>query len=405
MKEVKIFDQEALIEHRFKNVQATHAVVFKGKKEDNLRDASAKIFGEQIIQMGSQRWEGSEGHLRLRHEIKELQNKLIGAVNAAQAPDATTLAALVEKIFVDMTRRAQESPDLTSLIATETTNFDYPELVPLRDILPYRGQFMQVSGTNDPVPLLEQATADTDGVSQIIYALGWKDSLRNLLFNRLHTMEKVVQGIVNADTDLRNSVVVGNIVGATYVASQQQAADATSGATYDEKVYNTIRKAIKKLKGLKDIQTMRPIATPSMTLLVNSANLWDIERCIYGQLDINGSAGTRGFNRQALPITQIITYDGGINDGFAWGKKTMSFPGVTAGKAYLFVPRQYLWVMNKRPLTMETSQGSALQLSNEEKAWYRVFAHYNKVFLGSSYPGTSVGAGYGAVVEITLPSE
>jgi len=83
----------------------------------------------------------------------------------------------------------------------------------------------------------------------------------------------------------------------------------------------------------------------------------------------------------------------------------LSFPGVTAGKAYLFVPREYFWVLNKRPLTMETSRGSALQLSTEERAWYRVQSEFSKIFFGSSYPGTSLGAGYGAIVEVTLPTD
>ena len=403
----RIFDRDGLIEHRFKNVQATHSVIFQGSKEENLAAKDPRIIKETIVQMGSTKWEGSEGYHKTWHDIRELQMKLKkeNPTMAAQAPSTTTLADLVEKIFVDVTRRAQEAADLTGMLATESTNFEYPEDINLREILKYRGAFQQITGSNDSVPLIEQNLANVDTVPVGLYAIGWKDSLRNMLFNPLHTIEKVNQAVVDADTDLRNAATVGMIVGATYVATQKQAADSTSGATFDELMYNTLRKGLKVLKGLKDIQTARPIATPSITLLCNSANLWDIERVVRGQLDINGAAGARGNNRQALPIRDILVYDRGINDGFTWGKKTMSFPGVTAGKCYLLVPYEYLFAMNKRPLVMETGAGSVLQLSTQERAWYRAFATYNKAFLGSSYPATSVGAGYGAIVEVTLPAD
>jgi len=401
---IKILNRDAIIEERLKNKMATHAVVFGGNASDNLKASTPVVLDQAIVEMTGNHWVGSAGNVKLWDEIKVLQKKFV-AENAAQSPDADTLAALVSKIFIDMTRRAQEAPDLTSMIATELTNFDFPENVTLRDIMKYRGKFKAISGTNDTVPLIEQNLANVDTFAMEIMALGWKDSIKNMLYNTLHNMQKVLEAVVDAHTDMRNSKTVGVIVGATYVATQKQAADTTASTTFDEKMYATVRKAIKKLKGLNDIQTDRPISVPSMMLLCNSANTWDIERVVNGQLDQNGAAGARGNNRQALPIASIVEYDRGITDGFTWGKETLSFPGVTAGKCYLFVPKEYLWVGNKRPLTMETGRGETLQLSTEERAWYGVQGEYTKVFLGSSFPGTSVGAGYGAIIEITLPTE
>ena len=113
-----------------------------------------------------------------------------------------------------------------------------------------------------------------------------------MLYNTLHTLEKVNRAVVAADTDARNARTVGVIVGATYVASQKQAADNTANATYDAKMYNTMRKAIKLIRGLKDPLTKSKIAVPSLSLLVNSADSWDIERVINGQLGSgNGTVG------------------------------------------------------------------------------------------------------------------
>jgi len=373
---------------------------------DNLKNPVNTAIGEQIVvEMPNNHWVGSEGYHTLWAEIGELQKKAKAemAVNAAQAPSTTTLEELVQKYFIDITRRAQESPDLTSMIATEVTDFEFPETVNVRNLLDYIGKMETMSGNNDSVPLIEQNFGNTDTFGLSILGVGWKDSLRNVLYNSLHTLEKVNRAVVACDTDARNARTVGVIVGATYVASQQQAADST-GTTYDAKMYNTMRKAIKKLRGLKDHQTGGKIAVPSISLLVNSADTWDIERVVNGQLG-SGDGTYSGSNMASLPIDNIIEYDHGITDGKTWGKKTLSFPGVTQGKAYLFVPKETFFVANKRPITMETGSGETLQLSTEERAWYRVQGEYYKDFLGSSYPSTTIGAGYGYIIEIALPTE
>ena len=171
-------------------------------------------------------------------------------------------------------------------------------------------------------------------------------------------------------------------------------------------MYNTIRKGIKKLRGLKDPQTGRKIVAGQISILDNSVNTWDLQRVIGGQLTTGGANGTLTTqNLQALPIQNIIEYDQGITDGKTYGKDTLDFPGVTAGKCYLFVPLEYAFVVNKRPLTLETGKGSVLELSTEERAWYRVYAPYLKDFLGSSYAGTALGASFGAILEVTLPTD
>lgn len=405
MRHLNVFDQDGLKEYRLKQKTATNVAIFSGNAAENVKEKTEIIGKELIVPMTNTAWEGSEGHVQLWGEIKDLQDKARKemAVNANQAPSATTLEALLQKVIIDITRRRQESGDLTSLIATEITDFDFPEVISLRELYDYVGEMQEVSGSNDSVPLIEQALGVTDTVSMKILAIGWKDSLKNLLFNKLRDIEKANRAAVNAYVDKRNAATIGTIVGATYHATQKQAADATVGATYDVLMYNTMRKAIKKLRGLKDPQTKGLIAVPSLTLLCNSADRWDIERVINGQLG-SGNGTITGQNMASLPIDTIIEYDHGILDGKTWGKKKLSYPGVTQGKAYLFVPREAFWVAVKRPLTMETGRGSVLQLSTEEKAWYGVQGEHYKQFLGSSYPGAGT-TGEGFIIEITLPTE
>lgn len=417
---LKIIDRETLIEQRTKNAHTTRAIIFSGSGEENRTEKMPRKLYEKLVQMGANRWdETSQSKLTLWEGVADPKDKdflekagiaqlqeVLKERNAAQAPSDDVLTALLGKIFMDITRRVQEAPDLTALIATEITDFEFSETVNLREIYKYIGKFSEIKGNNDSVPLIEQAFGETDSVDMALRGLGWKTSLKNLLFNKLHTMEKVLQAVADAYTDMRNSRTVGVIIGATYVASQKQAADATASATYDVKMYNTFRKAIKKIRGLKDYRTERKIAIPSLSILCNSEDTWSISRAIQGQLQANGPNGTiSAMNLSGLPINQIIEYDQGITDGFTWGKETLSFDGVTAGKCYLFVPREYFWVLNKRPLTMETGHGSVLQLSQEERAWYNVQTEFYKIFLGSSYDGTTLGASYGAILEITLPTD
>lgn len=405
MRHLNVFDQDGLKEYRLKQKTATNVAIFSGNAAENVKEKTEIIGKELIVPMTNTAWEGSEGHVQLWGEIKDLQDKARKemAVNANQAPSPTTLETLLQKVIIDITRRRQESGDLTNLIATEITDFDFPEVISLRELYDYVGEMQEVSGSNDSVPLIEQALGTTDTVSMKILAIGWKDSLKNLLFNKLRDIEKANRAAVNAYVDKRNAATVGAIVGATFHATQKQAADATAGATYDVLMYNTMRKGIKKLRSLKDPQTKGKIAVPSLTLLCNSADRWDIERVINGQLG-SGNGTIAGQNMASLPIDTIIEYDHGITDGKKWGKKTLSYPGVTQGKAYLFVPREAFWVAVKRPLTMETGRGSVLQLSTEEKAWYGVQGEHYKQFLGSSYPAAGT-TGEGFIVEITLPTE
>lgn len=335
-------------------------------------------------------------------DIEMLRRRIGRKLNAAETPSSSELEAFFGRFFIDLARRTIESPDFTPVIADEQVNMDFPDPVYLRDLYPYRGAMGRILGKGDSVPLIEAATGGMESVSLFIDGVGYADSLYDVLFNRFRTIDKIQQAAIDAYVDKRNAVTVGVIVAATFVASQKQAADTTAGATFDELTYKTIRAAKKKLRGLKNIWTGRRIIIPRIAILCNSADTDQIQRVVMGQLEANGG-GARGNVAPSLGISQIVEYDRGICDGIMIGKKEQSFPGVTEGKCYLFVPG-IMMVANKRGLTMETGSGSVLELSTEERAWYCVQGEYTKEFMGSSAAGASVGAGYGYVVEVTLPT-
>ncbi len=395
---LKVINEDNFLEHKKSN--CTEVRIFKGDMKSNMASVKAEYHVEpKVVPKKSNGWEGTEGKGKLYNEIESLQKK----INAIQNPSATEVAGLIEKWYIDISRRQDEAYDLTGLICSEITNYDSPEVVDLKYLYDYVGKMGVIAGTGDSVNLIEFKAGDTDTFKLILAAIGFKDTLRNRLFNTLMEMARVNKAAVMANVDRRNNQVVGAIVGATYTTKMKQAADATANASYDVKMYQTTLKAIKKLKALLDPQTEEKITTRNMLLLHNSQETMALKRVLNGQLQgSNGNVGVS--NLQALDVGSMVEYDKGFFHGKTYGKTVLSSPGVPAGKSYLLVPKEYAFVVNKRPLTLETGTASVLEGGGEEKAWYAVDAPYLKDLLGSSFAGTALADGYGAVIEITWPT-
>lgn len=407
---VKALTPEKFIQEKVDRALARESIVYDGTKDDVFNsEVKVTVLKKNTVVMKSGRWDESANSFKIWNGFHELRNKITGGkgktefLNTAQAPSASDIATLIGQFFIDVTRRAMEAPDLTSKITQEVVNANFPKSVTTQEFLPYRGEFTTIKGNGDNFPLIEQQLGNTDTATLGIKGLGWETTLENILFNPVHNLQKVSRAVSDAYTDARNANTVGRIVGATYVASQSVPPVEPDGSSYDVKLYQTLAEGYRTLVGLKDYQTKRKISTaPGIKLLINSADMWDIERVINGQLSqtLNGVFTTQ--NMQALPVSEILVYDQGINDGFAFKDKTMSYPGVTAGECYMFVPNTYNWLLTKRGLTMEVGLGNVMQTLREQRSWYFSDGVYDDYFLGSSN-GSGWDAGYGAIVKITLP--
>jgi hypothetical protein len=199
--------------------------------------------------------------------------------------------------------------------------------------------------------------------------------------------------------DSRNDDVIGKIVKADYDSGHKQDAD-TAGETRDLKIYNTVDNAFTKLYKLYHPQFKeRQIGTmkPKVYMLINSMDRRKVQPVVSGGLV--GAGGIRQLVN-ALPIDGIIAYDGGIQDGLPWGKETLSFPGVKENEFYLAGVTPYGGMtFVKRDLTLETGTGSVLQLSREERAWYRIGVTFMDWLIG----GTDGGKAYGAIIKGAFP--
>lgn len=387
-----------------KNGTVRETKIYAGSCENNLSDEKAVVVASAKFDAKTAAWKNTEGHDRLWSEIHKFQSAhdVKRYPNSATAPTPTELAGFYPKLFIDVQRQADQLINLQPLIAKVFVRDDIQKISYTRDYDDFVGKENEISGNNDTVPLIEQNTASTEQIVQKIKAFGFKDSLANLLFNPIAYLQKVTSTAATVSTDYKNNDIIAPIVNGTYGAKHSQAADAT-GSTYDLRLYNTLRKAYKTLGKLKHpMYVNKLVATlpeygSNVSLLINPQDAFSIQGVLSG-FTFTGSAFVQ--NVGALPIKNVITYGGGIQDGLDWHGETLSLPGVEAGTAYMFIPNQ-AYIATKRDTTMESGNGTALELSSKEMAWYRASGLNTTWLLG----GGATNTGYGCVVKITLPTE
>ena len=400
LKVIPVLDTDYMLNRLVENRTARTVNVYKGNAVDNLKAEKPLTHYNQQIVATTKVWRNSDKRENILNQIRNLKQRLDVQRNASQGVDSTLAAELMGKYFIDMARISDEMPDYTGVLTQIIDRDVMPKDVNLRDFLPYTGKERVYAGSNDSVPLIEEHTASLTPISLELRAFGHKNSLWDVLFNPFWDTERLMDTAATIRVDSRNDQVIGAIVREAYNSDHSQAAD-TTGATYDLKVYNTVLSAIKKVNDLKhSLFTTRRIGSmnPRIYLLCNPSDQWSIQRVISG-----GLVGASGVAQivSALPLTGIIPYGGGIQDGMPWGKEILSFPGVDKGTFYLVaVTRFGGYTLVKRDLTMETGIGEVLQLSREERAWYRV----GKVFIDWLTGGETGAKAHGAIIKGTLPS-
>lgn len=333
----------------------------------------------------------------LRKKVKnELKNNTMGF-----PPD---YYELYQAVMMDITRRAADEVDITGILSAESTRPNAANPYPIREMLPFSGKFKKyVSGGQ--VPLIQQKTGAKSSIDLTIMDIGFDRDLYSVLFDLdIFSMQKVLDAVAQAHRGERNGVVMDPLLSATWHTSQIQAAD-TDGDTYDERVYNTMLKAYKLIKGLLDMQTGKAIPSPQLLLIMgDEVTSWAVNRVIYGQL--RGGENSKVINLSPIDINSILVYKG---DSWVWGEELVTFDGVAANTAYLVVPGTAgapYFTINKAPLTQEVGRGSVLTLTQEQKAWWYCQGSYFDEWMGSSgaLSGTKYVSGYGYVVKIELPS-
>lgn len=233
------------------------------------------------------------------------------------------IAALAQSITIDVAIGREDVPVLYKPLYRSLTNADLPRLVPT-DVLAEAAIIFLERVEGGEVHFGHMAPGSATSVPIRNWAAGFEYTRENAMYNELWALAELARSSGEAFNALLNHLHLGPFLTFTYTSANQTAADAT-GATTNEKVYNTFFNAL---------QTAALAKRPGSILLAATADQGRIERAMTGWNDNNNNTipAIRGIN-------QIIYYDGWST---TVGPKTYSYPGVTPGKCYLIQPQRKL---------------------------------------------------------------
>lgn len=213
-----------------------------------------------------------------------------------------------------------EEPLLYTSIYPVTQDASLPRLVPIYRLGPAGVVFEEVTEGGE----VKFVTVSQSNLSVPIkhYAAGIEYTKDLVAFNELWAMADVERQFGTAHNALLNHLHFYPILNGSYAAANQTAASAV-GSTLVEKYLRTIEDAITAAS----TDTSNPRRGP-YTLLISSSNRFTMERAL-------GLVPQEGFTLQSSAIGQIqrvVVYDGWVGTR---GKKSTTYSGVTANKAYL----------------------------------------------------------------------
>jgi hypothetical protein len=190
-------------------------------------------------------------------------------------------------------------------------------------------------------------TSSEAAVSQRQFGVGLEYDKRLIMFNQLWQLARMEREVGRAHNALLNHLHLSPILNFTYTGPNQTPAN-TTGGTPTEKLYLTLEDAIVASQS----DTTNPRMGPYV-LLVHPAKAFSLQRALtrVPQVGFKQDGNIEQF------ISAIVGYSGWTGTR---GKKTVTYPGVTATKGYLIntVYRSEDFVsLVKQPL--ESAQGNA----------------------------------------------
>jgi len=196
--------------------------------------------------------------------------------------------------------------------------------------------------------------AEQGPIARILtYAAGFEYTKEMKDFNEAFSVEILNRGIGEAYNALLNHIHLYPILSFSYQSANQTA---YQGETTDPtwvRVYKTINKALADAAKAK---------RPGTVLLASTANQADIEMAIRGGHQIEGT-----MYPPISGIQSVVYYDGW---DITVGKKTYSYDGVTANKAYLIRPKRGFKELVKQDLRVEATSGDLSRLVESQIVAY-----------------------------------
>jgi hypothetical protein len=286
---------------------------------------------------------------------------------------------------IDLTVRKIGNPTIRELIYSMLDAPDADAIMKPQELYPHFFEFVENSGTGQSVEMGELMGGATDTMEQKIFAAGLTWDLQKELFDRTLNMSRVNDGIAIAESGKKDEDAVAPIFNYSYSGGQQTAAD-TTGATREEKWYNTISDALDAMMIRRDPVTQALLDPNGCSIIASPINAKRIRQSIAG---FPGST-TNLKQRPALDdVGRIIGYEG---ERMVGRSKSVTYTDVPTGKAYMIIPNRYMLIATKRNLQLNVDRNpDVTTLSRQRMAWWYCEALYN------------YGIGF-FIQEITLPA-
>jgi len=262
------------------------------------------------------------------------------------------LAAFAEKVRIDVNEGRENVPLLYGPIYQTLNNPGFPRNVSTNLLSTAAVVFLQRVEAGEVY--FGHLAPNTEGtVPMVNYSAGLEYTREMMLYDETWTAEERNRGTGEAYNALLNHLHLSPILTFAYAAANQTPADATAGTSQMEKDYATFDAAL---------QTAATAKRAGSVILASSANRRRIERAVNGYNDSVGNV-----NNPLSEVSTIIYYDGWT---VTVGPKTYTYPGVTAGKAYLINPRRRFRELVKRDLEVVTGNPDVSRGIEDQLVWH-----------------------------------
>ncbi|SFU40310.1 hypothetical protein [Alicyclobacillus macrosporangiidus] len=252
------------------------------------------------------------------------------------------LDQLVQKTVVDLQLGREQVPLLYQPIYRRIADSNLTEFVDISPLVGARVVFLQHMELEE-VKFGTRVVGPKDTVPIITYAAGFEYTEDIQEWDKTWQLAELNRAMGEAYNALLNHIHLSPIITYNYPAKNKTAAS-TEGATYLEKLRNTIKQGLIDASQDKNKDTLSP-RRPTI-LLAHSSNQWDIEEALQRQ-QIGGT-----IYPAISQIDTLIFYDG---YSVTVGEKTYTYPGVDPGKAYLIDPQKYFVELVKHDLRVDAS--------------------------------------------------
>lgn len=282
-------------------------------------------------------------------------------------------AQLWDAMRMDITIRKNANPVIRDLIYNVYNRPDASKTNKLTEMLPYGLAFVKNNGTGQPVEQGDKGDGQVGTVDIELYAAGFTWDLLAELFDKSLDMTALADAVAVAYNAKLDDNAIKPILDADYGTVDTAMADgfkhwtkanAMSGATRQELLYNTITDAFDALSLRKDPVTGKKLNVNGAYVLASSYDARHLSQV---------ATGLPSTNQKYLPaiagLGGIISYDG---ETINLRDKVITYTGVTNGYAYIVIPKhRYMDIVVKQGLTAEVDMNPDVKtLAREEHAYY-----------------------------------